>query len=283
MAANKLDTVNRMTFISNTIQANGITQHYYRSGGEKPPLVMLHGFTDDGACWLPVTEPLVQEYDVILPDARGHGKSARIDGIGFSKESLVEDAAALIQALGLNRPAVLGHSMGGFTALMLAATHPDLVGCLLLEDATLFPPPTPEMQAASAIHMRNWANGVRQMQTRSLAALKAEEQSRSPHWSEAELQTWAESKHQLDISTFDALPPTPVWQPLMKQVQCPVLLIYGGSSGSIVNEGTAQEAATLWKSGQAVQIADAGHCIRRDNPADFLQVVSDFLHRYYAN
>ncbi|MBK9748637.1 MAG: alpha/beta hydrolase [Chloroflexi bacterium] len=40
-------------FASNTIQANGLTQHYYRSGGDQLPLVLLHGFTDDGSCWSP--------------------------------------------------------------------------------------------------------------------------------------------------------------------------------------------------------------------------------------
>ena len=93
-----------MTFTSNTIQANGITQHYYRSGGDKPPLVLMHGFTDDGACWFPFAEGLIQDYDVIMPDARAHGKSSRVAGIGFSNEALADDAAAFIQALALDRP-----------------------------------------------------------------------------------------------------------------------------------------------------------------------------------
>ncbi|MDX2136525.1 MAG: alpha/beta fold hydrolase [Chloroflexota bacterium] len=75
-----------MSFTSHFIEANGIQQHYYRSGGDKPPLLMLHGFTDDGACWFPTAESFTDAYDVILPDARGHGQSARIAGIGFSWE-----------------------------------------------------------------------------------------------------------------------------------------------------------------------------------------------------
>jgi N-formylmaleamate deformylase len=270
-----------MSFTSHTIQANGILQHYYRSGGNKPPLVLLHGFTDDGACWFPVTDALVQDYDVILPDARGHGKSARIAGIGFSNAAMAADAAALIQALGLDRPAVMGHSMGAYNALLLAATYPEQVGCLLLEDPLLAPPPTPETTAEREGFLRQWANGVRQMQTLSLAELEAEEQRRSPQWSATEFQPWAESKHLLDITVFDDQTPRPQWQPLMQQVQCPVLLIYGDNH-TLVNDAIAEEAATLWKNGQAVQIAHAGHSIRRDNAADFLAAVRAFLQKHYA-
>lgn len=269
-----------MTFTSNTMQANGITQHYYRSGGAKPPLVLLHGFTDDGSCWFPVVEPLVQNYDVILPDARGHGKSARIDGIGFSNDALAEDAAALLQALGLHRPAVLGHSMGGFTALILAAAHSDQVGCLLLEDPPFGPPLTPEMEAARETGMRDWANYLRQAQGQSLEAMIADEQQRSPRWSTAEFQPWAASKHQVDLAVFDGQHRWSQWQALMQQVKCPVLLLYGDNK-TFVNETIAQEAAALWQAGQAVQISQAGHSIRRDNPPDYLQTVREFLRVHY--
>jgi N-formylmaleamate deformylase len=270
-----------MTFTSNTIQANGIAQHYHRSGGDKPPLVLLHGFTDNGACWFPVTDSLAQDYDLIMPDVRGHGKSARIAGIGFSNEALAEDAAALIQALGLDRPAVLGHSLGGYTGLILAAAHPELVGCLLLEDPPLSPPPPPEQAAQRGDGMRDWADNMRRMQGQSLEELAAGEHVRSPRWSDAELEVWAQSKHQVDLDVFALRLPRQQWQPLMQQVECPVLLIYGDTR-TLVDDTIAQEAAALWKNGQAVQISHAGHCIRRDNPVDYLEAVHEFLRQHYV-
>ncbi len=263
-------------FVSNTIRANGLTQHYYRSGGAKLPLVLLHGFTDDASCWFPVAETLAEDYDVILPDARGHGRSSRIAGLGLDNEALADDVAALISGLALNRPAVLGHSMGAFTALILAARHPDLVGCLLLEDPPLAPPPTPEMEAARGAGMQQWADNVRRMQEQSLEELMAAEHQRSPRWSTAELQPWAESKHRLDLDVFAARSPRPVWQALMQKVACPVLLLYGDNH-TLVDEAIAEEAAALWKQGEAVQIAHAGHSVRRDNAADYLEAVSAFL------
>jgi len=269
-----------MMFTSNTIQANGLTQHYFRSGSAKRPLVLLHGFTDDGSCWFPVAETLAQAYDVILPDARGHGQSSRIADIGFDNLALAEDVAALIQALNLQRPAVLGHSMGGFTALILATAHPELVGCLLLEDPPLAPPPPPEIEAARDTSMREWAENMRRMQGQSLEDLMAAEHLRSPRWSAAELQPWAESKHRVDLDVFAARSPRPVWQALMPQVQCPILLLYGDNH-TLVDEAIAEEASALWKHGEAVQIAHAGHCIRRDNAPDYGEAVSAFLSEHY--
>lgn len=271
-----------MTFTSHTVQANGITQHYYRSGGDKPPLLLLHGFTDDGSNWLPVAGTLAADYDLIAPDARGHGQSARIADIGFSNEALAEDASGLIAALGLERPAVLGHSMGGFTAMILAARHPQQVGCLLLEDPPLSLPPTPEMEAARPEGMRQWMEHVRGLQSMALEDMIAGEQSRSPRWSRAELIPWAESKYRVDLTVFDSRAPRPQWQSLMAQIQCPVLLLYGNNSGALVDDAIAQEAAALWRSGQVVLIPQAGHCIRRDQPQAFLQAVQAFLRDHYA-
>lgn len=270
-----------MNYTSHTIQANGIELHYYRSGGDKPPLLLLHGFTDDGACWFPVAEPLAQQYDLIMPDVRGHGLSARLNGRGFDSEALAEDVAALIQGLALDRPAVLGHSLGAFTGLLLAATHPELVSCLLLEDPPLTTAPAPDAKDQHENRMRDWANNMRQMQQQSLETLIANERLRSPRWNDAELQVWAPSKHRVDLDVFAWRSAFPAWQPLMQQVQCPLLLLYG-DSGSIVDDAIAQQAAALWQHGQAVQIAHTGHCIRRDNPADFLQAVQTFLRQHYA-
>jgi N-formylmaleamate deformylase len=270
-----------MNYTSHTIQANGIAQHYHRTGGDKPPLVLLHGFTDNGACWLPVADTLAQDYDLIMPDFRGHGKSERIGSKGFSSEALAEDVAALIQALGLNRPAVMGHSLGAFTGLLLAATHPELVSCLLLEDPPFTTAPAQDAEEQHANRMREWADNMRRMQAQSPEELIAGERERSPRWSAAELEPWAESKHQLDLDVFVWRSAFPAWQPMLQQVQCPLLLLYGETT--IVNESIVQEAASLWRNGQAVQIAHAGHCIRRDNPADFLTAVQAFLHAHYQN
>src|SRR5215211_8666989 len=115
------------------VETNGLRLHYTRTGGDKPPIVLAHGVTDDGLCWSPVAEVLAPEYDAIMVDARGHGRSDAPER-GYGPAEQAEDLAGVIAGLELNRPAVLGHSMGAATALVLAGAYPDLPGAILLED-----------------------------------------------------------------------------------------------------------------------------------------------------
>lgn len=114
--------------------ANSIRQHYYRTGAgsQKPPLLLLHGFNENGLTWLRVAKELEENYDILMLDARGHGRS---DGIasGFSSSLLVEDVVGAIHELNLGRPRIIGLSQGGSTVLQLAATHPELVHSFIFE------------------------------------------------------------------------------------------------------------------------------------------------------
>src|SRR5512136_1054701 len=74
------------------VKSNGIDIHYHRTGGDKPQVVISHGAGDDGLCWTHVVKELEQDYDVILPDARGHGKSDSGKG-DYSTKSRVADLA----------------------------------------------------------------------------------------------------------------------------------------------------------------------------------------------
>jgi pimeloyl-ACP methyl ester carboxylesterase len=114
------------------VLANGIRHHFYRTGGERPALLLLHGFNENGLTWLRVAKELERDYDIIMVDARGHGRS---DGIasGFSSTLLVEDAAGVIRALNLDHPRIIGLSQGGTTVLRLAATYPELVHAFIFE------------------------------------------------------------------------------------------------------------------------------------------------------
>jgi N-formylmaleamate deformylase len=121
------------------VMANSLRIHYYRTGGDKPPVVINHGAGDDGLCWTRIAKELEQDYDVILPDARGHGRS--ISGKGdYATQQRVADLAALIQKLKLDHPVVGGHSMGADTSMHLAANDKDLTRGIFLEDPPIFLP-----------------------------------------------------------------------------------------------------------------------------------------------
>ncbi|HEY5236055.1 MAG TPA: alpha/beta hydrolase, partial [Rhabdochlamydiaceae bacterium] len=125
-----------------TCEANGIDVRYLRTGGDKPPVVLLHGLMTNGACWTPLARALEKDYDVLMPDARGHGKSSA-PAHGYSYHDHANDVIGLIEVLALEAPVLLGHSMGGMTAAVVASRIPKRLQGLVLADPTFL---TPERQ-----------------------------------------------------------------------------------------------------------------------------------------
>ena len=115
------------------IPVNNGYLHYYRTGhGEKEPVILVHGFSDNGLCWTPVARELEKNYDVIMPDMKSHGLSARID-----EEEPIDmalDLVKFIQSLELSHPIIVGHSMGAMIAFQVGTQYPKLAKALILED-----------------------------------------------------------------------------------------------------------------------------------------------------
>lgn len=124
--------VERLAFWVRRIERHS-PPHYTRTGGPGPPFVLAHGLTDDGLCWTPVAEALAGDYDVVMVDARGHGRSDA-PAHGYDPTTEAADLAGAIAALDLRRPTILGHSLGAVTALVLAGAFPDVPAAILLED-----------------------------------------------------------------------------------------------------------------------------------------------------
>lgn len=120
------------TWTDGRVLADGVDLHYRRSGGSGPVIVAVHGLTDDAACWSRFARALDGEFDVVIYDARGHGTSARADSYAF--DAHVNGLLAIVQALGLRSPILLGHSMGGAHAAAAAARAPELPRAVILED-----------------------------------------------------------------------------------------------------------------------------------------------------
>ena len=119
-------------------ETNGINIHYTRTG-EASPLILLHGLTANGACWTAVAHAIEADYDVIMPDARGHGRSSVPDH-GYRYEDHANDVVGLIEALRLSPPILIGHSMGGLVAAVVASRNPELLRGLILADPTFLSP-----------------------------------------------------------------------------------------------------------------------------------------------
>lgn len=269
---------------SDVLVINGRRLHYTRTGGDKPPVVLAHGFSEAGVVWAALAEELEAAYDVIMPDARGHGRSdAAQSGLGGAE--LAGDLHDIIGALGLVKPAVLGHSMGGMTTLALAGLYPDTPGAIVVEDGMPF-----EMRPSGDTRARD---GLRAYFTaisgKSHAELMAWRRNQSPNWSETDVRTFADAKMLLNPATLapfmggEAASPTAApapldWPTLLGRISCPALLITGDPElGAMVTPSQAaalqQQVPTL----RVSQIAGATHDVRRDQHATFLAIVGPFL------
>ncbi|HEU4328726.1 MAG TPA: alpha/beta hydrolase [Roseiflexaceae bacterium] len=275
--------------------ANGIRIHYTRTGGAKPPVVFAHGVTDDGLCWTPVAEALAADYDVIMVDARGHGRSEAPE-TGYDPATQAADLAGLIAGLGLRRPVVVGHSMGAVTTLVLAGSHPGVPGAIVLEDPPGWWLPAQSQQPAGAdseadsaardtvaaerlAGIRAWFAGLR---SKTREELIAEQRAATPGWSEAELGPWADSKLRVSpyvLSVFSGTPGAMVdWPQVLPRINCPALLITGDTEQGAILGGDGVAALQTWVPQLRIEhIGGAGHNVRRDQLARFLTVVQAFL------
>jgi pimeloyl-ACP methyl ester carboxylesterase len=91
----------------------------YARTGSGPPLVLVHGITESRRTWDPLVPALAERFDVVAVDLRGHGESAKVPP--FDVGTLAEDVAELTAALGLERPHLIGHSLGGVVVTAMAA------------------------------------------------------------------------------------------------------------------------------------------------------------------
>ncbi|MBC8160029.1 MAG: alpha/beta hydrolase [Roseiflexaceae bacterium] len=263
-----------ISLTESTIRANGIDIHYWRTGQPGAPVLLcLHGLSDSGRCWQSFAADLGGGYDLVMPDARGHGSSGR-PGHGYRAEDRVADALALLDALDIERAFVIGHSMGGDQAAMLAASAPTRVRAAVLEDPS-FRHGEAALPASAAA---DWASGLLANQALGMEALLEKARRELPHWDARVLDAWAESKMQCSPLAFEWLrEPRRPWQEYVAQISVPTLVITAEPErGAIV--GAATEALlTQGRHIRVARIAGAGHCVRYEQPAAFVELVRAFL------
>lgn len=265
---------------SNDVMINGLKVHYYRTGGNKPPFVLAHGATDDGLCWTPVAKVLAETYDVIMVDALGHGLSDSPEGAN-TLDDMAATLAGVINALGVEKPLVMGHSMGAVTTLGLGGLYPDLPKAILLED----PPPwwkpvePPREEEKKDNSRANWFDSLR---TKTREEILADGRTQNPHWSEEEFGPWADSKmrfvaHDPAKSPFNRILPEDFPGTLAK-IECPTLLMVADhEKGAIVQDKDLPLFKELVPQAVVKEIAGAGHNIRRDQYEMYMKVVTEFL------
>ncbi|SCL20391.1 Pimeloyl-ACP methyl ester carboxylesterase [Micromonospora rhizosphaerae] len=116
-------------------EVNGVNL-YYETHGAGRPMILLHGGLGSGEMFGPILPTLADRHQVILVDLQGHGRTADVDR-PLDITLMADDVAALIDHLGLEKPDVVGYSLGGGVALLVAIRHPDKVGRLVSASANI--------------------------------------------------------------------------------------------------------------------------------------------------
>lgn len=245
-------------------------------------LLFLHGLTDSGEGWPEAVEHWQGDHAIVSVDQRGHGGSPRFTEdqlVGHPGDVMVDDAVALL--VGLDRPVVIGHSLGGAVALAAAVRRPELVRALVLEDPAPLGPDEPQRSEARGAEFRA---GIEESRLAADdEALLELRRKQHPDWPESELLVTGRAEQQMDADYLERgdWKPSMRWPELFEQVQVPTLVVSGDRPDEIVVddemgrgiEAIANPMVTL------VRIADAGHCIRREQPEQYYALVDDWLAR----
>ncbi|MFG3229664.1 alpha/beta fold hydrolase [Kitasatospora sp. NPDC048194] len=223
-----------------TVELPEVTLAYRESGRiGGPPLVLLHALGERATDWDVVLPDLAPGHHVYALDLRGHGDSGRT--AAYSLEAMREDVLAFLDALGLVRVDLVGHSMGGAVAYLLAQAAPERVDRLVLEEIpALHPRPSsvPPEGADEPAHF-DWA---------MVRAVKA----------------------QLDD-------PDPAWREGLTRITARTLAVAGGPASPVPQERIAELVRLVPDCGLVT--IEAGHLVHSARPAEFVAAVAPFLER----
>src|SRR5579859_6146539 len=258
---------------SHTIDLPGGQFHYQSWGAERhdlPAMVLLHGITSSALSWVRVGPALATRYRVYALDMRGHGESIKPSAGVYSLQHTADDAAAFIEALGLDNPAVMGHSWGGATALVLASRPIPAISRLVLED--------PAHHFGSGDVEKQIAYYTKDI-GRPDEELRIEIAASNPGWTEEDIGGKIDALHTLSREAvasvlYDAGREGEIL-PLLAKIIAPTLLIRADPAlGTLLDDAAWEEAKRLLPANsRAVQIDGATHNIHRSKFEAFMQVV----------
>ncbi|MEU9152943.1 alpha/beta hydrolase [Streptomyces sp. NPDC048417] len=219
------------------IDVGGVRLAYQVSGPpDAPPLVLLHAMGEDGTDWDIVAPVFARSWRVYALDLRGHGRS---DWPGeYSLQLMRDDVLGFLDALALDRVDLVGHSMGGLVAYLLAEDSPQRVNRLVLEDV---PSPRPREQTTPTR-----PDGKLTFDWDMVVAVRRQ------------------------VDTPDA-----EWLEGLSRITAKTLVVAGGPSSHVPQEGIAELARRV-PDGRVVTIP-AGHLIHKSEPTEFTKAVLAFL------
>ncbi|MCB9026944.1 MAG: alpha/beta hydrolase [Bdellovibrionaceae bacterium] len=261
--------------------------HYQILGSASAPkLVFLHGLLGSGANWRKITPSFVGDFEILLLDQRGHGRSFQ-PAFGYNPEDYAQDLNNILQELGWSKVNLVGHSMGGRNALVFADLYPEKVRKLVIEDIG----PNKNTESSDKIKKlinlvpvpfanRNEARDFFHSEFLELIQNQPHPELLSQYFysnisENAQKQLdWRFSKPGV-FATLDEGRIKERWSEL-ERLNVPTLVIRGEKSDELSPDVfNRMMACNSWV--QGVEIEDCGHWVHSEKPKEFIELVSKFL------
>lgn len=245
--------------------------------GEGPPLVILHGLFGSGRNWTSIAKALGASWRVLVVDLRNHGASPWHAEMNYAV--MAEDVLTFIRTEKLERPVVLGHSMGGKAAMMAALTEPDAVGALIAADIAPVAyehSHEPFIDALRAIDLaavkrrgdadESLRDAVPESALRGFLLQNLVFEDAGPRW---RVNLDAIDRNMAALTGFPDLSAGLAYAG-------PSLFIVGARS-DYVRPDHHQRIRQLFPQASIIMITDAGHWLHAEKPAEFIDQVTRFL------
>jgi pimeloyl-ACP methyl ester carboxylesterase len=252
-----------------------------RWGTGPPEIVLVHGGAQNAHTW--DTVALALDRPLLCVDLPGHGHSDWRDDHSYWPPHLADDVATVVRELAPSAELVVGMSLGGLTAICLAAQHPELVRRLAIVDVT------PGVDHAKAEPIVTFVSGpetfasfqeildrtVEFNPTRSVSSLRRgilhnakENADGSWTWRWDPMREW--NFPEGEVPDFDSL-----WGKV-DDIVAPILFLRGGAPGSVVGDEDQAELLRRQPTAEVVVVADAGHSIQGDQPVELARLLAEF-------
>jgi pimeloyl-ACP methyl ester carboxylesterase len=259
------------------IEHDGWRLSYTDTGGDGPPVLLLHGILFDRTMFDPQVAALRDRYRFITPDLRGHGESDHL-AKDFTQWDMMEDHVALLDQLGVERAVWGGVSQGGFQALRAALRHPDRVNALVLIETQAGAEDEFKAQMyeafAEVVATTGWNEDILQSVPPIMFGESAPEELtrfwvdrwRAEDTTGARQTLWAVSRRE-DITNR------------LGEIEQPAIVIHGEEDAAIEMERAEQLAAGLPGLVELVKVPRAGHSSTIEQPEAVTAAVERFLEK----
>jgi pimeloyl-ACP methyl ester carboxylesterase len=267
------------------IIANRIRLHYLEWGETTlPPVVFLHGGSLTAHTWDLICLSLSDRYRCIAIDMRGHGESEWPADADYALETMAEDIGGVIDQLALQRPVVVGMSLGGLTSLRLAGERSATLAGLVIVDVgpdlhtdgaqqiVAFTQQDQEMDSVEDFVARAMRfNSTRRPELLRRSLLHNLRKLPSGRW------TWKWDKRRMHAPDFERMKAdhARLWDSVAKIV-CPTLIVRGDRS-RVFFDADGEKLAGAIEGASFVVVENSGHTVQGDNPRGLLDVLEPFL------